>query len=332
MNEKEYTPPPLPKSAPIQSELTNSTKQKRIPQKSTKLYQISTKESNSNSNITTKHKQLPELQTNSKLFQIPNFKNTPVNESYRHNKNLSIDGGSGSGSGIGSGSGSGNDKKRLVDQFYDQFGTPPPSSSSAGNTKLNTPLLTRNNTATSLGNDSRTNLVFNKFEFDNDKNNGIGGIGYRSEIGDEISKLEQIIVKRIKEQVEINEDEFLEKIDDFQLIQQDIQNIKNKIQEIIKEIKFEKINNFNLKFNSFENDINKFLSFLKILQDYETKLNNSRNRMNEYKKKLYDIRKSIEFGEQMKIIQHEKTENRNKWIGFAFLISFVVFIYIKIKS
>ncbi len=310
--QREYTPPPLPKSAPIQSELTNSAKSKRIPP----LYKSHSKDSTSQ-----KHKQLPELQTttpsrsnNIQSAILPSIKLTPVGpDSYRHIKSASYDE-------------KANGKKRLVDQFYDQLGTPPSSS-----TRLNTPVLTRNNTTTSFANESRSNLVLNKFEFDKkdvevEQHNN----GNIVEIGEEIEKLEMVIVKSIKEQVELNEDEFVDKIDDFQSVSQDILEIKNRVKQIINIIEDEKYKSFKQDYESFELEIMKFIDFLKILESYELKINNSRDKMNQYKRKLFDIRKTIEFGEMMKVVEHKKLKSRNKWISITFLFGFVLFILYKV--
>ncbi|CAM9010346.1 unnamed protein product [Wickerhamomyces anomalus] len=189
--QREYTPPPLPKSAPIQSELTNSAKSKRIPP----LYKSHSKDSSSQ-----KHKQLPELQTTTPSRS----NNTPVCHTTH-------------------------------------------------STRLNTPVLTRNNTTTSFANESRSNLVLNKFEFDKkdvevEQHNN----GNIVEIGEEIEKLEMVIVKRIKEQVELNEDEFVDKIDDFQSVSQDILEIKNRVKQIINIIEVEKYKSFKQDYESFE--------------------------------------------------------------------------------
>lgn len=312
MSQRSYTPT-LPKSAPIQSELTNSAKQKRIPQ----IYQTHSRES---SNTTNKHKQLPELQTS--RVNLPVFKNTPITESYRHSKTNSYDEKS--------------DKKRLVDQFYDQLGTPPPTGPSSSNsnsghgTRLGTPVITRNNTVNSF-NESRTNLVLNdkfedgKFESSNQDDYEFGG-----KIGEEISKLEQVIIRRIREQVEINEDEFIGNVDDFHSVLNQIDDIRKKLLNIIQDVNETRINKFNEDYENFQQEIEKFMGFLQVLNEYEDKLKKSREKMNIYKKKLLEIRKTIEFGEMVKIMEHKNSENRNKRIGFFVAISFLAFVYWKL--
>lgn len=329
--QREYTPPPLPRSAPIQAELTNSAKSKRIPQ----LYQPHHKDNAGSSTASAsgssqKHKQLPELQTSNSISPTstpsrvphntssthPSFKHTPVTQPYRHIKTASYDERA-------------NDKKRLVDQFYHQLGTPP---SSANGSRLATPLLTRNNTMTSLVNESRTNLVLNKFELDK-KEDGYSEFEKRtgnvSEIGDMVAKLEQVIVRRIKEQVDVNEEEFLEKTGDFQGIEENIKGVKLRIQEIITTIEMESFKNFNEEYQVFEAEIKKFIDYLKILDDYEVKIHNSRDKMNEYKQKLLAIRKTIELGEMMKVAEHKKMENRNRWISVVMTFIFVLFALYK---
>lgn len=314
MSQRSYTPT-LPKSAPIQSELTNSAKQKRIPQ----IYQTHSRES---SITTNKHKQLPELQTS--RVNLPVFKNTPVSESYRHSKTNSYDERS--------------DKKRLVDQFYDQLGTPPPTGlssstpNSAHGTRLGTPVMTRNNTVSNF-NESRTNLVLNdKFEDgkleSSTTNNGNNDFG--SKIGEEISKLEQVIIRRIRDQVEVNEEEFIGNVEDFHGVLNQIDEIKEKIMHIIQDVSETRINKFSEDYENFEVEIQKFMGFLKILNQYEDKLRNSRDKMNAYKKKLFDIRKTIEFGEMVKIMEHKNSQSRNKRIGAIVAVSFLAFVYWKL--
>ncbi|CCH45335.1 hypothetical protein BN7_4917 [Wickerhamomyces ciferrii] len=316
--------PTKPLSAPIQSPLTATTKEKRIP---SQLYHLSSKDStntsppsssasgiNNHQKDIPKHRRLPEINT-ARLSNVPSFKITPVGDSYRHIKSASHDEKS-------------NDKKRLVDQFYDQYGTPPPS---APGTRTQTPSLTRNNTSTSIPsyNQSRTNLaVLNKYEYEPKNLNH--GDGPTSKIGEMINEIEQVIVKKVKEQVEVNEEEFSNKIDDFQYIINEIKIVKDRINLIIHEIQNEKLNQFNDNFQSFQTDIEKFMNFLIILENYEEKLFKSRDRMNLYKRKLLDIRKTIELGEKLKIMEYEKSENRTKWIIAAGFFGLILLVYMKL--
>ncbi|CDR45023.1 CYFA0S16e01244g1_1 [Cyberlindnera fabianii] len=265
-----------PKSSPVQSPLTQSTKKLRIPQSLTSSQK--------------RFSHLPVIETESSLRK----KSTSPDESPF------------------------NDKKRLVDQFYElSSGTATPNAITPG-----TPFISRSNTMDDLK-DAKGSFGFLKHAYGDDSM--IGDEEHKSHMRKSVLELESEVTKRVKHRVEESGLEMHKTTTQFDGMQAEIRQIKDKVNVYVSLLK-SKSATLDNDYGQLEAELAKLYSTLSVLDQYELAVETSRQKMLTSKKKLQQLTQIVEITEKQNTKERENVKVRRKWILLVTALLLLVFL------
>lgn len=142
----------------------------------------------------------------------------------------------------------------------------------------------------------------------------------------DIYNLQQMVLKTVSSEVTTNNINFLKDTKEFSEICTELNAIKGKFLEYFKMIK---ANEKNLKAQCsefFEKELVQLYKSLEVIVKFEKNLHQSRDKLNLNKKKLFDLKKKIEYNEVLKSKQMRKKKIRKRWIFFGVILLLALYV------